>query len=80
MLRLTGLPALSRYPEAVVGSEDGSIAIEFSGPGGRRRMVLPVEYVGTDDLEFSELELLAHLKRLGYAVRWRREPSDEECP
>jgi hypothetical protein len=40
-------------------------------------MVVPLEYVGTDDRELSELELLADLKRLGYAVTWRRDPSPD---
>ena len=77
MLRLTGLPSPTRYPDAIVGTEGGSIAIEFRGPHGVRKMVVPLEYVGTDDRELSELELLADLKRLGYAVTWRRDPSPD---
>ena len=67
-LRLTGLPNVSRYPEATVIRYDASILISFCGPYGEQKMNVPLEYVG-GDAETAELRLLAQLQQIGYSVR-----------
>lgn len=67
-LRLTGLPNVSRYPEATVTRYDASILISFGGPYGEQKMNVPLGYVG-GDAEEAELLLLAQLQQTGYKVR-----------
>lgn len=70
MLRLMGLPNVVRYPEATVTRDEESILIRFSGPYyGEQTMNVPLEYVGAEDDETAELELLAQLQIIGYDVR-----------
>ena len=70
MLRLAGLPNVARYPEATVERDEERILIRFSGRlYGEQRMSVPLKYVGAEDDETAELELLAQLQRIGYRVR-----------
>lgn len=70
MLRLAGLPNVARYPEATVERDGVSILIRFSGRyHGEQTMSVPLKYVGAEDDETAELELLARLQRIGYRVR-----------
>lgn len=70
MLRLAGLPNAARYPEATVKRDGESILIRFSGRYyGEQTMSVPLKYVGAEDDEMAELELLAQLQRIGYSVR-----------
>ena len=74
MLRLTGLPARARYPRATVSHGEGRIEILFSGEEGSTRIDVDLRYLtGVDDLEATELRLLAQLQELGYEVAWRPE-------
>ena len=77
MLRLTGLPAVARYPHASVRGGEGRIEVVFAGPVGRRTVDIPLRYLGGEpDHEETALRLLARLKGLGYEVDWqsRQEP------
>lgn len=67
-MRLMGLPAVSRYPEATVTRHEGYIGIVFSGADGEQTMNVPLKYVG-GDAESAELWLLADLEHMGYVVR-----------
>ena len=70
MLRLAGLPNVARYPEATVERGEERILIRFSGRYyGEQTMSVPLRYVGAEDDEMAELELLAQLQRIGYRVR-----------
>jgi hypothetical protein len=70
VLRLAGLPNVVRYPEATVERDEESILIRFSGRFyGEQTMSVPLKYVGAEDDEMAELELLAQLQRIGYRVR-----------
>jgi len=70
VLRLAGLPNVARYPEATVERDEASIIIRFSGRlYGEQTMSVPLKYVGAEDDEMAELELLAQLQRIGYRVR-----------
>ena len=70
VLRLAGLPNAARYPEATVERIEESILIRFSGRYyGEQTMSVPLRYVGAEDDEMAELELLAQLQRIGYRVR-----------
>lgn len=69
MLRLVGLPNVARYPEATVTRYEKSMVIRFSGRFyGEQTMSVPLEYVGAEDEETVELELLSRLQRMGYRV------------
>jgi hypothetical protein len=68
MIRLMGLPAVARYPEASVVREDEHLVIRFGGLGDEQTMSVPLKYVGGDEEE-AELRLLAQLQQIGYRVR-----------
>jgi hypothetical protein len=69
MIRLTGLPAPSRYPDATVGRSEDRIEILFDGgPGEPVRMDVEHRFLGDADPEEEELRLLARLAGLGYRV------------
>ena len=68
MIRLTGLPSLSRCPDVAVGRAEGRIEIRFSGPGQEVAMDVEDRYLGGDDPEEAELRLLARLSEMGYRV------------
>ena len=74
VLRLMGLPAVARYPEATVTREDERLIICFGGLGEERLMSVPLKYVGAEDEEAAELQLLAQLQKIGYQAR-RGRPS-----
>jgi hypothetical protein len=74
MIRLTGLPAPARFPEAEVEGRPDAVRIVFSGAGGSQVLEIPLDYVATDDLEGTLLRLLADLGRRGYRPSWRRDP------
>ncbi len=69
MIRLMGLPAVARYPEASVTREDERLVIRFGGLEDEQVMSVPLKYVGAEDEEAAELHLLAQLQRIGYRAR-----------
>jgi hypothetical protein len=77
VLRLTGLPAPSRYPHATVRPADGYIEIVFTGPQGSTQIDADLRLLGpVDDLEALQLDLLAKLQAQGYEARWDRGHGD----
>lgn len=73
MLKLTGLPAVARYPHASVERADERILVVFAGEGGTREIDVDPRLVGeSEDPEGTELLLLARLQKIGYEVEWRR--------
>ena len=68
MIRLMGLPAVARYPEASVTREDEHLIVRFGGLEDEQTMGIPLKYVGAEDDEAAELMLLAQLQRMGYRV------------
>ncbi len=76
MLRLTGLPAPSRYPCATVRRAEDRIEIVFSGEEGATRIDVDLRLLGpVEDLEAVVLDLLAKLQAQGYEARWDRDPA-----
>ena len=74
MLRITGLPSRARYPRATVTRAEGRIEILFSGDEGSTRIDVDLRLLGrVEDLEATELGLLARLQEIGYEVAWRPE-------
>ena len=69
MLRLMGLPAVARYPEASVVREGEYLIIRFGGLEDEQTISIPLKYTGSEDGEAAELMLLAQLQRIGYRVR-----------
>jgi hypothetical protein len=69
VIRLTGLPAVSRCPDVTVGRAEDRIEILFSGgPGDAVRMDVEHRFLGGADPEEEELRLLARLTEMGYRV------------
>ncbi len=66
MLRLTGLPAVARCPDATVFRLEAGLAIVFSGAGDTVRIDVDQRFLGGADLEEVELRLLARLVEMGY--------------
>jgi hypothetical protein len=73
VLRITGLPAASRYPRATVRRGEGRLEIVFSGDEGATQVDADLRLLGPiDDLEAVELDLLAKLQAQGYDARLDR--------
>jgi hypothetical protein len=73
VLRLTGLPAPSIYPRALVRPAEGRIEIVFTGEQGATRIDVDLRMLGpVDDLEAVQLDLLAKLQAQGYETVWER--------
>ena len=69
MVRLIGLPHVSRFPRATVTLREEFIEILFGGGQYERRVDVKLEYLGDiEDVEGAELRLLARLQELGYEV------------
>jgi hypothetical protein len=74
MLRLTGLPHVARFPKATVTRQEDCFQLLFHGGEHSRRVDVDLRYLDDeDDLEATELRLLARLQQLGYEVE-RRSP------
>jgi hypothetical protein len=72
MLRLTGLPHVARFPKATVTRRPDCFQILFHGDEHSRRVDIDLRYIDeADDLELTELRLLARLQDLGYQVERR---------
>jgi hypothetical protein len=77
MLRLTGLPHVARFPRATVTRHEDGFELLFHGGEHSRRVDVDLRYLeDVDDLEMTELRLLARLQELGYDVE-RRAPEGE---
>jgi hypothetical protein len=68
MIRLTGLPALSRCPDVIVSGREDRIELVFSGPGHEMVMDVDHRFLGDADPEEEELRLLGRLAAMGYRV------------
>jgi circadian clock protein KaiC len=69
MLRLMGLPHVARFPRATVTRHRDCFQLLFDGDEHSRRVDVDLRYIDdADDLEATELRLLARLQELGYAV------------
>jgi hypothetical protein len=68
-MRIMGLPAVTRYPEATVFRDEEYLVIRFGGPKDEQIMSIPLKYVGVEDEETAELMLLAQLQQIGYRAR-----------
>jgi len=69
MLRLMGLPHAARFPKATVARHEGWFELRFHGGDHERRVDVDLCYVAdVEDLEATELRLLARLQELGYDV------------
>jgi hypothetical protein len=77
MLRLMGLPHPARFPKATVTPQDDCFQLLFHGGEHSRRVDVDLRYLhDTDDLEITELRLLAGLQQLGYEVERRSHPPE----
>ena len=77
MLRLMGLPHVGRFPRATVTLQQDCFELLFHGQEHSRRVDVDLRYLDeTDDLEETELRLLARLQELGYEVE-RHSPREQ---
>jgi len=74
MLRLMGLPHVTHFPEATVTRDDEKMYIRFGGLADECLMSVPLKYIGAEDEEAAELQLLVQLQKIGYQAR-RGRPS-----
>jgi hypothetical protein len=72
MLRLTGLPAPSRYPRATVRLRERHLEILFHGGAEAPTQIdVDLKLLGeVEDLEAAQLDLLARLQAQGYEATW----------
>jgi hypothetical protein len=64
-----GLPHVARFPKATVTREEDCFQLLFRGEENSRRVDIDLRYLDdADDLEATELRLLARLQELGYQV------------
>lgn len=69
MLRLMGLPHVARFPKATVTRQEDRFELLFYGGEDSTRIDVDLRYLDeADDLEMTELRLLARLQELGYDV------------
>ena len=69
MLRLMGLPHAARFPKATVTRHEGWFELLFHGREHERRVDVDLQYIAeVEDVEGTELRLLARLQELGYQV------------
>ena len=77
MLRLMGLPARTRCPQASVRRAKGRIELRFRGPDCDQGLDVDLALLGeAADPEAAELRLLADLEARGYTVE-RLAPNDD---
>jgi hypothetical protein len=77
MLRLMGLPHVARFPKATVTRHVDRFEVLFHGGEHSRRVDIELRYIeGADDLEATELRLLARLQELGYEVERSPVPAE----
>ena len=69
MLRLMGLPDVAHFPQATVTRDDETMYIRFGGLAEEHMMSVPLKYIGAEDEETAELQLLAQLQKIGYQAR-----------
>jgi hypothetical protein len=75
-VRLMGLPHVARFPKATVTRREDCFELLFHGGEHSRRVDVDLRYLeDEDDLETTELRLLARLQELGYEVE-RRSPRE----
>lgn len=75
MLRLMGLPHVAQFPRATVTRHRDRFELLFHGDEHSRRVDVDLRYID-DDLEMTELRLLARLQQLGYEVERRSSPEE----
>lgn len=68
MLRLTGLPPASRFPDAVLVRDVQHLELRFGGTGETRTVEIPLWTLAGQDIEATQLWLLAQLQQRGYRV------------
>jgi hypothetical protein len=68
MLRLTGLPPASRFPDALLVHDGEHLELRFGGAGETRTVEIPLWTLAGQDIEAAQLRLLAELQQLGYRV------------
>jgi hypothetical protein len=78
MLRLMGLPHVARFPKATVTRQEDCFQLLFHGGEDSRRVDVDLRYLDeTNDVEMTELRLLARLQELGYEVERRSDLPSE---
>ena len=68
MLRLTGLPPASRFPDVLLVHDGEHLELRFAGAGEIRTIEIPLWTLAGQDIEAAQLGLLAELQRRGYRV------------
>jgi hypothetical protein len=72
MLRLTGLPAVLRFPDVTLRRYDDRFELHFDGRGEMTTIEIPYFTLEGEDLEATQLRLLASLQQRGYRASLQR--------
>ena len=66
MLRLTGLPPRTAFPDVAVERDEAGLVLRLGGVGDERIIEVPIWTLEGQDPEAAQLSLLARLQELGY--------------
>lgn len=69
MLRLTGLPPASRFPDVVLARGPAGFDLRFGGADETTTVGIPLWTLKGQDIEAAQLWLLAELEQRGYRAR-----------
>lgn len=72
MLRLMGLPPVSRFPDAALVQAEERLELRFSGAGATTSIEIPLWTLEGEDVEAAQLWLLAELRARGYRISLER--------
>jgi hypothetical protein len=72
MLRLTGLPPASAFPNATLRWHDDHLDLRFDGAGETKTIEIPLWALEGQDLEEAQLSLLARLQERGHRASLER--------
>ena len=72
MLRLTGLPPAGRFPDATLRRHEDRLELRFDGMGEATTLEIPLFTLEGEDLEATQLRLLADLQQRGYRASLQR--------
>jgi hypothetical protein len=70
-VRLTGLPAIGRYPDVEIELSEEMLDLRFTGEGVEHEVQVPLRLLGAEDDEAAAIDVAAKLKELGYVVTLR---------
>jgi hypothetical protein len=72
MMRFTGLPPATRFPDVALVRGEEHLELRFTGADDTRTLEIPLWTLEGQDIEAAELRLLAELQARGYRAALER--------